>query len=251
MLPANYVPANDLLSGKVILITGAGQGIGRELALACARHGATVVLMGRSVRKLESVYDEIEAAGGPQPAAIPLDLDKASDADFERVIQAIDSQLGRLDGLVHCAVACPGLCPLGQEGLDEWLQMFRVNAAAPAALTRLSLPLLKASPDASVVYVSETHAAVPTPYWGGFSVSKHAGAFWAAIMAAELDTLPRFRINTIIPGPLRSPFRIRTHPGEDKASLPDIKRVIPVFLYLIGPDSCGISGQTLDCSLQA
>lgn len=247
MLPANYQPAADLLAGRVILVTGAGQGIGRTLALACAQHGATVVLLGRGVKKLEAVYDEIELAGYPKPAAVPLDLEKATDADFERVVAAIADQLGRLDGIVHSAAAFLGLFPLEQEGLDYWLKALRVNVAAPAALTRAAMPLLKASPDASVIYVSETHGHTATAYWGGFSVSKHAGAFWAQIAANEWDNLPNFRINTLIPGPVQSPQRTKTHPGEEKASLPATDTLMPAFLYLLGPDSKGQSGQTIDC----
>lgn len=247
MLPVNYQAAADLLAGRVILVTGAGQGIGRALAVACAKHGATVVLLGRSVKKLESVYDEIELAGYPKPAAVPLDLEKSTDADFERVIQAIASQLGQLDGIVHAASAFLGLFPLEQESLDYWMTALRVNVAAPAALTRLALPLLKASPDASVIYVSETHGHAATAYWGGFSVSKHAGAFWADIAAKEWDTIPDLRINTLIPGPVQSPQRTKTHPGEEKASLPVVESLLPTFLYLLGPDSKGVSGKTFDC----
>lgn len=248
MLPANYLPAADLLAGRVILVTGAGQGIGRAVALACAQHGATVVLLGRGVKKLEAVYDEIELAGYPKPAAVPLDLEKASDADFEHVLAAIEEQLGRLDGIVHCAAAFLGLFPLEQETLDYWLKALRVNVAAPAALTRLAMPLLRASGDASVIYVSETHGHAATAYWGGFSASKHAGAFWADIAAREWDTVPGFRINTVIPGPVQSPQRTKTHPGEDKASLPTVDSLLPTFLYLLGPDSRGVSGLTVDCA---
>lgn len=251
MLPVNYQAAEDLLAGRVILVTGAGQGIGRALAIACAKHGATVVLLGRSVKKLESVYDEIELAGYPKPAAVPLDLEKSTDADFERVVQAIAEQLGRLDKIVHAASAFLGLFPLEQESLDYWMTALRVNAAAPAALTRLTLPLLRSSPDASIVYVSETHGHAATAYWGGFSVSKHAGAFWADIAAREWDNEQNLRINTLIPGPVQSPQRTKTHPGEEKTSLPAIDSLLPTFLYLLGPDGRGVSGKTFDCAALA
>ncbi len=151
-----YTPAIDLLANRVILITGAGGGVGRAAAVACARHGATVVLLGRTVSKLEKVYDEIVETGGPQPAIFPVDLSAATDADFESIADAIGYQLGRLDGILHCATEFDQLAPLGQESLEEWLRLFRVNAATPAALNRVCTALL-AKQAASVVLVGETH----------------------------------------------------------------------------------------------
>jgi NAD(P)-dependent dehydrogenase (short-subunit alcohol dehydrogenase family) len=170
----NYIPSKDLLKSRVILVTGAGQGMGRSAALAYAAHGATVILHGRNVKKLESVYDEIEAAGGAQPSIFPLDLEKAEDKDFAAIAQAIKLQLGRLDGILHNAALLFNLTPLEAQTLDQWLALLRVNLIAPFALTRACLPLLKASPDGSVVMTSDTHGHAPAAYWGGFAVAKAA-----------------------------------------------------------------------------
>ena len=168
----HYQPQPDLLKQRVILVTGAGQGIGRVAALTFARHGATVILHGRDVAKLESVYDEIETAGAPRPSLLPLDLSTARERDFENLALAIESQLKRLDGILHNASHFTHLGPLDDQTLEDWLGLLRVNLAVPFALTRACTYLLRGSPDASVILTSETHALEPAAYWGGFAVSK-------------------------------------------------------------------------------
>lgn len=241
---------SDLLVGRTILVTGASQGIGRMVALAVAAHGATVVLLARNIKRLEAVYDEIVAAGSPEPAAIPLDLLTASDDDFNAVAVKIHQELGQLDGIVHCASHFYALSPLENQSIDEWMNQFRINTVAPAALTRACLPLLKASADASVVAVGETHGLHPGPFWGGFAVS-HAGlSHWVRMAASEWDNQPNLRINLLIPGPVQSPQRVRTHPGEAKTALPPTDSLAPAFLYWLGPQSQGQSGQIIELNPQ-
>ncbi|KIO49253.1 YciK family oxidoreductase [Nitrosospira sp. NpAV] len=243
----DYRASPDLLKDRVILVTGAGQGIGRVAALAYAAHGATVILHGRRVEKLESVYDEIEASGGVQPTIFPLDLEKAGDKDFQAIAQAIKMQLGRLDGILHNAALIFSLTPLQNQTLEQWLSLLRVNLIAPFALTRACLPLLKASPDASVIMTSEMHGHDPAAYWGGFAVAKAALEALAKIQAQEWQMLPNLRVNVIIPGPVHTPQRTRTHPGEVKQDLPRPEHLMPSYLYLMGPDSKAVSGQTVFC----
>ncbi|MBA0916405.1 MAG: SDR family NAD(P)-dependent oxidoreductase, partial [Nitrosospira sp.] len=208
-----YQAPKDLLKDRVILITGAGQGMGRAAALAYAAHGATVILHGRKVEKLESVYDEIEALGGAQAAIFPLDLEKATDQDFAELAQSIKLHLGRLDGILHNAAIVFGLAPLANQTLEQWLTMLRVNLAAPFSLTRACLPLLKMAPDASVIMTSDIHGHVPVAYWGGFAVAKAGVEALVKIQAQEWEILPSLRINTLIPGPAHTPQRTKTHPG--------------------------------------
>lgn len=241
----NYQAPPNLLKERVILVTGAGQGIGKAAALAFAAHGATVILHGKSTRKLEKVYDEIEAAGHAQPAIFPLDLEKATDADFAALAQAIGGQLGRLDGILHNAARINRPQPLADQTLEQWLYYLRINLAAPFALTRACLPLLLASPDASVVMTSETHGHTPAPYWGGFAVSKAGLEMLMKIWALELDDVPSLRFNALIPGPVQSPQRAHTHPAEDRAKLPTPADLMPTYLYLMGADSRGVTGQVL------
>jgi len=247
MDPRNYSPQPDLLKDRVILVTGAGRGIGRAAALAFAARGATVILQGRKVKALEAAYDEIVAAGHPQPAIFPLDLEKAEDTDFNAMAQGIAEQLGRLDGILHNAVA--SFVPVGLEHykLAEWLSQLRVSLAAPAALTRACLPLLRQSPDASVVMTSDTHAQKPGAFWSGLAIAKAGVEMLVRIQAEEWDGTPGLRINAVVPGPVHSPQRQRTHPGELKDKLQKPEDLMPVYLYLMGPDSRGVTGQLFPC----
>lgn len=233
------------LQDRVILVTGAGQGLGRAAAKAFAAHGATVVLLGRTVPKLEAVYDEIVAAGDPQPAILPADLAAAEDRDFNALAQAIASQLGRLDGILHCANAFTALSPLSMQSVAQWLIEFRVNAVAPFALNRACMPLLKQSEDASVVLVGETHGHKPAAYWGSFAVSKAALEAYFRIQADEWSDLPNLRINLLIPGPIRSPLRARTHPAEDQALLPQPESLCPMLIRLMSAKGRDTRGQIL------
>jgi NAD(P)-dependent dehydrogenase (short-subunit alcohol dehydrogenase family) len=241
-----YRPDPDLLRGRVILVTGAGQGLGRAAALACAGHGATVILHGRHERKLNEVYDAIDDAGAPQSMVFALDLARAGDAELTAMAAAIGGQLGRLDGIVHCAVERYLPAPLEAQTLEAWLRSLRVNLAAPAAVTRACLPLLRAAPAASVIYASDEHAAAPAAYWGALAASKAGVEALVRVQADEWEREPRLRVNAIVPGAIRSPQRIATHPGVPKASLTPPEALAPMVVWLLGPDSGGVSGRVID-----
>ena len=243
----NYRPDKNILKDRVILVTGAGQGIGRVAALEYAAHGATVILHGRKVDKLESVYDEIESEGGAQAAIIPFDLEKTEGKDFEVIVQAIKSQLGRLDGILHNASFIHNLTSLESQTFDQWLILMRVNLVAPISLTRACLPLLKASADASVIMTSDTHGHYPAAYWGGFAVAKAGVEALVKIQAQEWEMHTNLRINALIPGVVHTAQRTKTHPGEIKQNLADPKDLMSTYLYLMGPGSKGVTGKTIFC----
>lgn len=243
----NYSAPDDLLKDRVVLITGAGQGLGRAAALAYANHGATVILHGRKVKKLESVYDEIETIGKAQALIYPLDLESANDKDFSVMAQAIEQQLGRLDGILHNAAFLYGLTPLENQTAEQWRIMLQVNLIAPFALTKACLSLLKASSDASVIMTSSSQGHAPSAYWGGFTVAKAGIEALVKIQADEWEAIPDMRINTIVPGIVNSPQRAKTHPGEVKQSMRQPEDLMMTYLYLMGPDSKGVSGQVVFC----
>ena len=243
----NYRPRPDLLKGRVILVTGASRGIGRVAALTFAAHGATVILHGRDTAALENVYDEIETRGHPQPAAIPLDLDNATSRDYDALAYAIESRLGRLDGILHNASHLEKLSPLEQQSAEEWNRMLRVNLVAPFALTQACMRLLKPSPDASVLFTLESHGHAPAAYWGGYAVSKAGLEALMKIQASEWQDSPNLRANAIVPGPVASPSRAKTHPGEVAASQRQPEALMPAYLYLMGPDSRDVSGTVVIC----
>jgi NAD(P)-dependent dehydrogenase (short-subunit alcohol dehydrogenase family) len=244
----SYRPPQDLLAGRVVLVTGAGQGLGRAAALHFAAHGATVVLHGRKAKKLEAVYEAIQQAGGPEPAMVALDLCTATDADFERLADTIGAELGRLDGVLHSAVWFDGLRRLNDLALDDWLAALRVNLAAPASLNRACQPLLALSADAAVILTGDTHGLEPTAYWGGFAASKAGLAALMKIQASEWEQLPQLRINLLVPGPVRSPQRGRSHPAEAPEALPLPESLMPWYLYFVGPDSRNRSGEIVSCA---
>lgn len=242
----NYQAAPDLLKGRVILVTGSGQGLGRAAALAYAAHGATVVLLGHGTPKLERVYDEIVAAGGAMPAIFPMDLAAADDSHFDALAQAIAYQLRRLDGILHCAAAFDSLSPLQLQTAAQWQQLLRVNTIAPFALNRATEHLLKASPDASVILVGESHGHHPAAYWGGFAVSKAALEAYARIQSEEWADAANLRINLFIPGSMNSPQRAKSHPAENKDALAQPAEVANALLYLMGPDSRAQRGEIIE-----
>ncbi len=205
-----------------------------------------VVLHGRVVRKLEALYDEIVAAGYPQPTILPLDLATASADDFGTVAGAIRAQLGRLDGLVHTAVALGSLGPIEHQAFDDWQKVLRVNVAAAMALTRSALPLLGAAPDASVLFTLDARGGDPRAFWGAYAASKAAVAALAATLADEWESRANLRVNAVVPGPIRSPLRALTHPGEDKDALPAPDALVPLYLHLLGAQTKSESGVVID-----
>ena len=245
MIPEHYEPKPDLLAGRVILVTGAGQGLGRAVALACARHGATVALLGRRQERLEATYDAITAANGAEPALVPLDLEASGSAEYESLAQLIRRDLKRLDGIAHCASHFVPLGPLANQTAEAWITLLKVNLVAPFSITRACLPLLASAPDASVVFTGETHGEHPAAYWGGFAVSKAGLGPLAHIWADERSHAPGPRMNVLVPGPIASPQRARSHPGEDPASLRSVDEAARAFLYLLGPESAPTTGKTL------
>lgn len=245
----DYHPQPNLLADRVILVTGAGDGLGRTAALAYAAHGATVVLLGRNQKKLDSVYDEIEQAGHPEPLLMPADLSTARLSDYEQIAAALDSQFGRLDGLLHSAAILGHLTPLKYYDLDTWMQVMQVNLNAPYLLTRACLGVLSSAPTASVIFTTSSVARLGRAYWGAYAAAGAALENIAQTLADELAENTRVRINTLDPGPARTALRARAYPAEDPATIPLPEAKMAMYLYLMGPDSAGISGQAFTVDL--
>ncbi|NJD30833.1 MAG: YciK family oxidoreductase [Gammaproteobacteria bacterium] len=241
-----YQPPQGTLADRVILVTGAGGGIGGPLALACASLGARVVLCGRNVRKLEAIYDAIVAAGGPRPSIAPLDLERADATHYTALADAVRQEFGRLDGLAHLAALLGERAPIEHYDVVTWLRVMHVNVNAAFILTKTLLPLLRLSDDASVVFTTSGVSTRGRAYWGAYAASKFALEGLAQVLADETDNLTKIRVNTVNPGKTRTAMRAKAFPGEDPESVPKPAEVLPVFLYLLGPASTGVTGRRFD-----
>ncbi len=243
----DYSAPADLLKNRIILVTGAGDGIGRCAAKTYAAHGATVILLGRTISKLEAIYDEIEAAGYPKPAIVPLNLDGAVAKDYEDVAMTIEESFGRLDGILHNAALLGQRTPVEMYDPATWDQIMRVNVTAPFLLTRALIPALRQSSDASIVFTSSSVGRKAKAYWGAYSVSKFALEGLSQLLADELDDeRHNVRVNSLNPGATRTNMRAHAYPAENPASNPTPEDIMPAYLYLMGPDSAGVTGQQLD-----
>lgn len=237
------------LTGRVILVTGASSGLGRHAARALAAAGATVVLLGRHEGRLNGVYDDILAADGPRPVVLPFDLAEADDPRFEALADTLGRELGRLDGILHSAAQFIKLGKLAHQRLKHWQEAFATNVMAPFALTRACLPLLEGSDDAAVLFSAEQHGLALGAYWGGFGLSQATSVGLAQLFAAEHRDNLDLRFNVLIPGPVASPMRHRTHPGEMPENLPAIASLMPYYVTWLGPDSRGQSGKIIQPDL--
>ena len=243
----NYEPAPDLLRDRVILVTGAGDGIGRAAALTFARHGATVILLGRTIKKLEAVYDEIENAGCPQPAIIPLNLEGATLRDYDETAMQIEETFGRLDGLLHNAGILGQRTPIELFDPETWNQVLQVNLTSHFMMTQSFIPLLRKSGSASMIFTSSSVGRKGRAHWGAYAVSKAGIESLMQILADELDDARNnIRVNSINPGATRTQMRRLAYSGEHPENNPRPEAIMNAYLYLMGPDSEGVTGEQFD-----
>ncbi|MDT4785113.1 putative oxidoreductase YciK [compost metagenome] len=241
-----YSARPDLLKDRVILITGAGRGIGAGAARTFAAHGATVLLLGKSEDHLNEVYDEIVAAGHPQPVVIPFNLETALAHQYDELAATIEAEFGKLDGLLHNASILGLRSPIEQISGDNFTRVMQVNVNAVFLLTHVMLPLLKLSSDASVIFTSSSVGRKGRAYWGGYAVSKFANEGLMQVLADECDGTCAVRANSVNPGATRTGMRAQAYPGENPFNNPLPEEIMPVYLYLMGPDSTGVNGQAFD-----
>lgn len=241
----NYRCPDNAFADKVILVTGAGDGIGRAVSLALAAKGATLLLLGRTQRKLNAVYDAIEAAGGAKPAVLPLDLQTAEPRHYNELAQLLEKEFGRIDGLLHNAGLLGSITPLDQYPLDQWQAVMQVNVNAGYYLTRALLPLLNQASKPSLVFTSSSVGRQGRAFWGAYAVSKFAVEGMAQVLADELENISPLRVNVINPGACDTEMRNTAYPAEDKTLIAQPDDILPAYLYLLG-DACDASGLSLD-----
>jgi NAD(P)-dependent dehydrogenase (short-subunit alcohol dehydrogenase family) len=236
------------LKNHVILITGAAGGLGSTAALALAKLGAQIILLDKNLPKLEVVYDKILADGSVEPIMYPFDLAGASENDYWELAQRIDEKYGVLHGLLHSAVEFSSFTPLIQHGTKEWGHTLNVNLNAPFLLTRVLLPVMQKAAHASIVFTSDSSARYGTAYSGAYGVSKIAMEGLAHVLAEEFEAAGKIFVNVLIPCPIDSPLRKRSHPAEDKSKLPVMDSLVPLYEYLFS-DRLSMTGKDIDAEI--
>jgi NAD(P)-dependent dehydrogenase (short-subunit alcohol dehydrogenase family) len=245
-IPKDFSPSPGLLTGRVIMVTGATSGLGRALSIECARAGATVILSGRNPGKLDRVYDEIEALGAPRPAIATLDLANATAVEYDALARVVGTEFGKLDGLVHAAGLLGDRTPLEQYDVPTWCRVLHVNLTAPFILTQVLMPNLRLSTDASIIFVSSGVVYNSRPFWGAYAVAKTGLESVRSMLAQELEGITSISVNSINPGRMRTPMRAAAYPGEDPNTVPMPVSVTAPFLYLLSEQGRGTDGQHLE-----
>ena len=247
---ACYQAEQNSLNDRIIMVTGAGSGIGKTAAATYAAAGATVILAGRTVEKLELVYDQIIQAGGKEPLIYPVDFEGATEDDFNELANQIDQQFGRLDGLLLNAGILGQRTPLSKYRQDVWDKVLKVNVSSQHLLTKALMPILEASENASVIFTTSGVGRVGRAFWGAYAASKFAIEGMAQVWAAENEGLNSVRINCINPGATSTQMRATAFPAENPESIASPTDIMPAYLYLMGPDSKGINGQSIDAQVK-
>ncbi|MBQ4811062.1 YciK family oxidoreductase [Pseudoalteromonas luteoviolacea] len=240
-----YDAASNALENKVILVTGAGDGIGRVAAINYAKHGATVILLGKTTSKLEAVYDEIVAAGYPQPAIVPLDLKGATKQHYRDLAATIEQQFGKLDGLLNNASILGTMGPLEHFCVSTFENVMKVNVTGQAMITRFLFPVMRKAPKASIIFTSSGVGRQGREFWGAYAISKFATEGMMQTWAAEVGKT-NIRVNCINPGATRTSMRATAFPGEDADTLKTAQDLMPTYLYLMSDDSADVNGQSID-----
>ncbi len=240
-----YQADSNLLNGRAILVSGADTDLGAAVAEALAVHAATVILLGGKRKRMEDVYDRIVNSGAPEPALIPLNLTKASAEAYEQLAETLTSEFGLLDGLVHCDMEIGLLSPLELYDLPIFADVLLANVNAPYLLTRTCLGLLKKSQNASIVFTSSEAGREGKPCWGAYGIACFAIEGMMQTWAAELSGETAVRVNSLATGPIRTTPRAKAYPGEDPTQLLAPGKIVGAYLYLLGPDSQGLTGRAL------
>jgi len=244
--PRSYEYPNDILRDRIIMITGSSDGIGKALALHAANLGAQVVLHGRSVTKLEKLYDEIEAIdGAPRPSIAVMDLESANAESYTTLAQSIESEFGRLDGLVLNASILGERYSIEQYDAVLWQKVMHVNVTSVFAMTQVFLPLLQQADDPSVIFTSSGVGRTGKAFWGAYAVSKFATEGLSQTLADE-HRHGKLRANCINPGATRTNMRLAAYPAEDRDALKRPEEILAPYVYLLGPDSKGVTGESFD-----
>lgn len=233
----NYQTSKDSFLGKVIMVTGAADGIGKAVTIALAEHGATVLMLDKKSRHLEKLFDEIVQRDYQEPIILPVDLMEVTPESATELAQAIHDDIGHLDGLLHNAAELGSPSPLDQYDMEYWNAVMHTNLQAPYFLTRALLPLLKQDYTSNVLFTTADVGRQAAAYWGAYSIAYAGLEAQMTIWAEELEAVSNIKVNSIDPGPVRTSFRRRSHPGESQESLSSPNSITPAYLKLLNTNN--------------
>jgi NAD(P)-dependent dehydrogenase (short-subunit alcohol dehydrogenase family) len=233
----NMPEANATLKDKVVLITGASQGLGRALALAFAGEGARVVVNARSEGSIGPVAGEIERAGA-EVLAVAADVSRAE--DVERLVRETVARFGRIDVLVNNAGLLGPRVGIGEYPEDEWRTVIDANLTGPFLVSKAAIPHMPEG--GSIINVVSGVSVEGRAEWGAYSVSKFGIEGLTQILAAELEELG-VRANAVDPGGMRTDMRAAAYPEEDPQTRITPEENTAVFVYLASDESQGVTGE--------
>lgn len=237
----HFKPEPDLLAGRTLLITGAGDGIGAVLAKTCALYGANVVLLGRTRSKLESIFDWIEANTDTQPVIVPVDLVVLDESAVTALRDHIEETYGVLHGIVHNASLLGPKVPIAHYPYNDWQQVMQVNVNAAFLLTQGLYTLLDEADDACVSFVSSSVGRAGRAYWGAYAASKFALEGLSQILADETENAGKIRVYSVNPGATRTRMRSQAYPMEDPQTVITAEAHMGLFLHLLGGSAHGLA----------
>jgi NAD(P)-dependent dehydrogenase (short-subunit alcohol dehydrogenase family) len=226
-----------MLQGKVALITGASQGLGKALALSFAAEGASVVINSRREEGVRAIAREIEAKGG-EVLALAADVSEA--ADVERLVGATVERFGRVDVLVNNAGVLGPRVEIEEYPEDEWRRVIDANLTGPFLVSKTAIPHMPEG--ASIVNVVSGVSVEGRAGWGAYSVSKFGVEGLTQILAAELAERG-IRANAVDPGGMRTDMRAAAYPEEDPMTRVTPEENTAVFLYLASDESKDVTGE--------
>ena len=239
--------SNQNLKDKIILITGAGDGMGKAAAIEYASQGASVILLGRDIKNLEKTHEIIISKNTPSPMISLMDLSKADGNDYQELADNLINQYGRLDGLLLNAAILGDRSPIGQYDVSTWVNTIHINLTSQFILTKSLLPSLEKSKSASVIFTTSGVGKIGKAFWGAYSVSKFGVEGLCQILADEYQNDKTIRFNCINPGAIQTKMRKSAYPLEDPKKLLTPEDILDKYVWLMSDSSKEIDGQSIDC----
>ncbi len=234
------------LKEKIILITGATQGIGKAISVICALAGGVIIACGRNVAALETLSDEIVAAGGIKPSLLPINLANASTEDYKKIADHISKKYCRLDGIILNAAMLGELTPIKSYAPSMWTEVFQVNVHSNFLLLQELHELLLNSEMKSVIFTLASRQLTESAHWGAYGASKAALQSLMQMFALENTGVDQINVMGVVPPPTRSTIRMTAYPAEDQSKLANPDEVARTYLELLSNQQNDNQGKILE-----